>query len=54
VVELVVLRAGRQFGQRAEAWWIRHEGEPRYLGARNLEARLPMSAREFPDEWIDR
>jgi len=43
-----------EFGQRAEAWWIRHEGEPRYLGARNLEARLPMSAREFPDEWIDR
>jgi len=43
-----------EFGQRAEAWWIRHDGEMRYLGARNLQARLPMSAREFTDEWVDR
>ena len=42
-----------EFGQRAEAWWMRHEGESRYVGARNLQARLAMTAREFTEEWVD-
>ena len=39
------------FGQRAEAWWRRHSGEHRYVGVRNLDARLAMSVRDFPEEW---
>ena len=43
-----------EFGQRAEAWWTRHEDELRYVGRRNLQARLTMFAREFTDEWVGR
>jgi predicted Zn-dependent protease len=40
-----------EFGQRAEAWWRRHSGEHRYVGVRNLDARLAMPVRDFPEEW---
>ena len=40
-----------EFGQRAEAWWRRHSDEHRYVGVRNLDARMPMSVRDFPEEW---
>ena len=40
-----------EFGQRADAWWRRHPGERRYVGARNLQALVALPRHELADEW---
>jgi len=41
-----------EFGQRADAWWLRHRDARRYVGVRNLQALVSLSRHELPDEWI--
>lgn len=43
-----------EFGQRANVWWRRHSDERRYVGVRNLNARLALSVSDFADEWASR
>lgn len=40
-----------EFDERADAWWSRHPGERRYVGARNLAALVSLSRHELADEW---
>jgi len=41
-----------EFGQRADAWWLRNPDERRYAGRRNLEARVALPRHELADEWV--
>lgn len=45
------LRAG-EFGQRADAWWLRNAGQRRYAGVRNLRALAALPGSEFAEEWV--
>lgn len=40
-----------EFAGRADAWWLRHPHELRYVGRRNLETRTAMTVSEWHDEW---
>ena len=41
-----------EFGERADAWWLRHADEQRYAGVRNLQALVALPRHELPDEWV--
>ncbi len=43
-----------EFGERADAWWLRHPGERRYVGTRNLRALVALPRHELADEWVGR
>lgn len=47
------LRAA-EFGERADAWWLRHAAARRYAGVRNLRAFVALPRRELADEWVGR
>lgn len=40
-----------EFRAQADAWWRRHPDERRYVGARNLQARVARSRHELDAEW---
>jgi Zn-dependent protease with chaperone function len=41
-----------EFGERAQAWWLRHPDERRYTGVRNLKAFVALPRHELSDEWV--
>jgi Zn-dependent protease with chaperone function len=41
-----------EFGERAQAWWLRHPDERRYAGVRNLKALVALPRHELADEWV--
>lgn len=41
-----------EFGQRADAWWLRHHDVRRYVGVRNLQALVSLPRHELADEWV--
>ena len=40
-----------EFTQRADAWWRRHRDERRYVGRKNLSARVSLVSHPLDAEW---